>query len=131
MIKFIIPLNPITKKNSQQIYFNRANSKPFITSSKIYKEYSNKCGYFLPKIEKPINYPVNIKAIYYRQSKRRVDLTNLESALLDVLVEHNILADDNCKIVVSTDGSRVRVDKDNPRTEVIITKVEEITGFEV
>ena len=33
------------------------------------------------------------------------------------------LKDDNYKILTSHDGSRVMVDKDNPRTEVEITKI--------
>ena len=63
--------------------------------------------------------------------RRRVDITNLHSALHDILTHYGVIADDNCKIVVATDGSRVKVDRDNPRTEVIVTKVEEMTGFEV
>lgn len=36
-----------------------------------------------------------------------------------------VLSDDNCKIIVSTDGSYVDVDKWEPRTEVTITELEE------
>ena len=69
-----------------------------------------------------IDYPVNVKAIYYMPTRRVVDITNLHSALHDVLVKAGVLQDDNSRIVVSTDGSRVRYDKDNPRTEVEITR---------
>lgn len=62
-----------------------------------------------------------MKAVYYMPTRRRVDKTNLESALLDVLVKHGLLADDNRDVVASTDGSRVMYDKYNPRTEVTIT----------
>lgn len=64
--------------------------------------------------------PLSIKAIYYRKDHRRCDITNLESALMDVLVSLRIIADDNYKIVCNTDGSRVKVDKANPRTELWI-----------
>jgi Holliday junction resolvase RusA-like endonuclease len=57
-------------------------------------------------------------------SKRRVDLANLTEALQDVLVKANVLEDDNSEIVVSTDGSRVKYDKARPRTEIIITRVQ-------
>ena len=60
-----------------------------------------------PKAKLGINCPVNIKCIYYRQTKRRVDLTNLLAATHDLLVESGVLADDNCNIIVSVDGSRV------------------------
>jgi Holliday junction resolvase RusA-like endonuclease len=56
-------------------------------------------------------------------TQRRVDLANLIEALQDILVAAHVLADDNCKIVVSTDGSRVFYDKSNPRTEVEIREV--------
>lgn len=83
----------------------------------------------MPKVEK-IDYRVNIKAWYYMPTRRRVDITNLHEALHDILVKYGVIADDNCKIVFSTDGSRVLYDKNNPRTEVEITEVDEEGGFE-
>ena len=47
---------------------------------------------------------------------------NLLAAVDDLLVEAGIIADDNSKIVVSHDGSRVLYDKENPRTEITITR---------
>ena len=70
----------------------------------------------------PICSPVNVQAVYYRRTHRRVDLTNLESALMDILVKAGVIEDDNCMIVVSTDGSRVQFDKNCPRTEIVITE---------
>lgn len=67
---------------------------------------------------------MNVKAVYYMPNRRRVDLINLHEALHDILVHYKVLADDNCKIIVSTDGSYVDVDKWEPRTEVTITEVE-------
>lgn len=119
--KIIIPIQPITKKNHQQILKNWKTGKPFISQSKQYKEYEEKSRYFLKKLQ--IDKPVNIKAVYYMQSRRRVDLINLHSALHDVLVKHGTLIDDNVKIIVSTDGSKVMYDKENPRTEVTISEI--------
>lgn len=70
-----------------------------------------------------IDYPINIKAIYYMPSRRRVDLCNLHEALCDVLVSCNVIVDDNSNIIASMDGSRVLYDKENPRTEVYITRI--------
>lgn len=120
-INFIIQLNPITKKNSQQII--RVKGRPVVAQSKNYRSYETAATPFCPYLL--IDYPVNIEAHYYRDTRRRVDITNLESALMDVLVHAGTLEDDNCRIVVSTDGSRVHYDKDNPRTEVIITPSED------
>ena len=88
-----------------------------------YRRYERDAGWFLKPLA--ISEPVNIRAIYFMPTRRKVDITNLESALMDVLVKHGVIADDNCRIVVSTDGSRVMYDKENPRTEVTITKSKE------
>ena len=60
-------------------------------------------------------------------TRHRVDLVNLLEATCDILVECGLLADDNSKIVVSHDGSRVEYDKYNPRVEIEITPAEEET----
>lgn len=125
MIKFTIPLCPITKKNSQRILINPGTRKPFIAQSEKYKEYEKACGWFIQGKGEKINEPVTVKCLFYMPTKRRVDLTNLMAATHDILVKYQILSDDSYKIIRSVDGSRVDFDKENPRTEVIITKYEE------
>ena len=120
-----IHLNPITKKNSQRILINRHTGRPFIMPSKQYKEYERQCGYEIDYHNDPIGYPVNVKCLFFMKTKRRVDLVNLLEAIDDILVKYNVLEDDNNKIIVSHDGSRVYHDKDNPRTEVYIEKIGE------
>lgn len=122
MIKMIIPLPPITKKNSQRILVNRSTGRPFIAPSKQFEQYQKDAAYFVKPLG--ISEPVNIECHFYMPSKRSVDLTNLLEGIDDVLVKCGCIADDNYKIVAGHDGSRVFVDKDNPRTEVYITKAE-------
>lgn len=124
-----IPLKPVTKKNSNQIV--TSNGKYRLIPSEKFLKYQRDCKWFIKPPAEPIDCKCNIKAIYYMPDRHRVDITNLHNALHDVLVHFEVIKDDNCKIVVGTDGSRVKVDRQNPRTEVTITKVEEITGFEV
>ena len=33
--KYLIPIAPVTKKNSQQIYINRKTNKPFVSSQAV------------------------------------------------------------------------------------------------
>lgn len=121
MIKFTLYGNPKSKKNSQQIFRNNATGKPFITQSQAYKQFEKDClSQITGKHKLHINYPVNIKAVFYRNDNTRVDITNLLSALHDILTKAGVIADDNFKIVVSVDGSRVLIDKENPRTEIEI-----------
>ena len=108
------------KKNSQQIIINKATGRPMIIQSKRYREYEKKCGWFIQGKGEKINEPVTVKCLFYMPTKRRVDLTNLLNAILDILVKYEVIADDNSNIVYSTDGSRVLYDKENPRTEVTI-----------
>ena len=122
MIKFVIGVAPKTKKNSQQII--RLKGKPRIIPSKLYKKYEKDSAPFIPNIE-TINYPINLKCIYYMPTRRKVDLNNLLEATTDMLVHYKVLEDDNSKIVVSHDGSRVRYDKNIPRTEIFIDRIEE------
>ena len=122
--RFAIGLNPVTKKNSQKIITNPKTRRPMIIPSEKFREYEHDCAWFMPHCA-TISQPVNIRALFYMNSRRRVDLVNLEEALLDVLVRYNVIKDDNADIVRSMDGSRVLYDKEHPRTEVIITFLEE------
>ena len=124
-IKFVIPYRPVTKKNSQQIFIKKLDSGKtvrFITPSERFKDYQRHCAFVMPETEKAINTPVNIKAIYYMQSRRKVDIPNLNEALHDILVHYQVLEDDNCAIIASIDGTRVAYSKEKPRTEVTITE---------
>ena len=119
----LIPLNPKTKKNNQKIIYNTKTKHSMIVQSNAYKEYEQAAGWFLKRPPCPISEPVNIKCVFYRDSERRCDLTNLLEAIDDILVKYKIIADDNFKIIYSHDGSRVFVDRGNPRTEIEITKI--------
>lgn len=123
--EFTIPIAPVTKKNHQQIVVN--HGRHFVMPSKQYKEYEKLAGFFIKNKNLNIDYPINLKAVYYMPTRGRVDLVNLLEATCDVLVAYKVIADDNYKIVASMDDSRVYYDKENPRTEITITKLEEIT----
>ena len=119
--KFTVPLPPITKKNSQRIVIIKG--KPCIIPSEKYKEYEGAALWFVPKRGTPIDFPVNVKCIFYIPNNRLCDLTNHLESIDDVMVKAGLLKDDNYKILASHDGSRVAVDKNNPRTEVEITRI--------
>ena len=119
-IKITIPIQPRTKKNSQRIVIVR--NRPMILPSKLYKDYEKECGLYLPKID-TIKDRVEITCLYFMQTRRKVDLTNLLEATDDMLVHHKIIEDDNYNVIASHDGSRVFYDKENPRTEITIRKI--------
>lgn len=120
MMKFEIKGQPITKKNSQQII--KCGGRYMLIPSKQYRAYEEMALKQLPKVF--YNCPINIKCVYYMPTRRRVDLTNLLEATDDVLVKGEVIADDNCTIIVSHDGSCVKYSKDNPRVEITIEEKE-------
>ena len=120
---FVIKLPPVTKKNSQRMAKRGTQIIPL--PSKAYTEYQECAGAFLKPLG--IDYPVEITCLFYMKTRRRVDLVNLLEAADDVLAHYGVIADDNSRIVVSHDGSRVFYDKENPRTEISIRKVQSET----
>lgn len=115
-----IPVIPRTKKNNSRIIYSKGH--PIILPSEKYIQFEKECEPYLQPLN--IDYPVNVKAIYYRPDRRRVDLCNLHEAICDVLVKYNVVKDDNCTIIASMDGSKVVYCKEKPGIELTITKKE-------
>ena len=122
MMKYTIRGTPVTKKNSARIIL--ARGKPRIIPSKQFVEYEKAALYQLMSVRPrtAVDHPVNVKCVYYMPTARKVDLVNLLEATLDILVDARILADDNAKIVVGHDGSRVEYRATEPRVEIEITE---------
>lgn len=130
MIKFTIPIEPRTKKNSGNIVdlgkrcaCCKRGKLSILLPSTLYKKYEKESKVFIPKVE-TIDYPVNIKYLFYKSTNVRCDLNGLFQAADDILVKYKVIKDDNRFIVAGHDGSRVLLDKDNPRTEIEITPME-------
>lgn len=119
-INIVVKGDPKTKKNSLRIA-KRKDGTPFVLQSKQYEAYErdfiNQTRIYHGTL---INAKSNVKCVYYRRTKRRVDLTNLLGCTMDCLTKAKILEDDNCNIAYSHDGSYVDFDKENPRVEIEI-----------
>lgn len=122
---FTIPLNPVTKKNS-----NVRTKGGGQIASKAYRQYEKDAVRLIPGFaKKHISSPVNVKAVYYTKinyyapdCKARIDLQNLHNAIADTLKAAGVVEDDNCRIIYTMDGSCVKWDKHHPRTEIEITE---------
>ena len=124
-IRFTIEQPPRSKKNSMQILVNPKTKRPFVSPSSAYKAYRKAALMLIPKDACiGIDYPINVKCVFYMQTRRKVDLSNLISAISDILVDANVVVDDNRDVIASNDGSRVYYDKDRPRVEIEITRAE-------
>lgn len=70
--------------------------------------------------DEPLSGRYNVRVLYYMDTLRRVDLSNLLEATCDILTHYGIIKDDDSRIVASHDGSRVLLDRENPRAEIYI-----------
>lgn len=122
---FTVNVTPISKKNSQQIFRPNGMNRPIIVPSKKYKEYEAQALYCIPVPKKPIDFAVNVQCLFYMPTKRKCDLTNMLEAIDDVMVKAGLIVDDNYTVIAGHDGSRVLYDKNNPRTEIVITRMGE------
>lgn len=123
MIIIKIPIQCRSKKNSQQILYNRYTRKPFISQGKLYKQFEAECGYYLIKHRYKIDYPINLKCTFYVPDKRQRDIVNLLNAIQDILVKYEVIADDNYNIVNSVDGTKIIYEKGRQETIIEIEKV--------
>lgn len=128
LIKFTIPIVPVTKKNSGRIV--RAGEKLKLLPSKKFEEYQDMAGWYIPNKGEMIDYPVEVSCTFFMPTKRKVDLANLLNAICDVLVHYKVLADDNSDIIVSHDKSRVIKSCPTPRTEVRIRPYTELPNMD-
>lgn len=126
MIEFTIPVRPATKKNSGQIVMR--GKYPVLLPSKQYLAFEKECLPYLNHVKQAagiINYPVNMECLFFTETKRKIDLTNLLNAIDDAMVKSGLILDDNRDIIAAHDGSRVFHDKFNPRIEIKVTRLKD------
>jgi Holliday junction resolvase RusA-like endonuclease len=123
MLEFTIPVAPRTKKNHGQIVTLKTG-RTMMLPSKQYREFEKEVVKFVDNnfgnIE-PIDKPINLCCKFYKDKDYKADLMGYLQAIQDALVKAKLLLDDNHKIVETTDGSKIFLDRNNPRVEVSIT----------
>lgn len=122
-MKLVIMGDPRTKKNSQTV--RRSGTRMYVAPSDAYEKYRRAALMQITgKYRQQISRRINLKCVYFMQTRRRVDLVNLLEATCDILVDAGVLEDDNSRIVAGHDGSRVDYDKECPRVEIEIEEME-------
>lgn len=122
-LNFVVNVNPRSKKNSQEIVFNRKTGKRMVIQNKRYTEFEKECKQYMPKLDKPIDYPINLQCKFYVCDARKRDIANYLEAIQDVLVKYKVLEDDNYNIVSSLNGCSMEIDRENSRIEISIDKI--------
>lgn len=119
-MRVVVTGAPRTKKNSQQLVQN--NGVRFVIPSAAWKSWlkqavvlvnGQELGRKLPHALVTSN--VNCKARFFRDALRG-DACGYYQGIADLLQKRQVLFDD--KQIVSWDGSRLDIDRDNPRTEI-------------
>ena len=112
---------PVTKKNSQRL-ITLPNGRMIPIPSKAYKNWEKEClKQVIGKHRTGINTPINLMAVIFKKDLRKSDLANYLAAVCDMLVKAGVIEDDNFNIVAGHDGSRISLDRKNPRVEITIT----------
>lgn len=128
MLKIIIPTTPRSKKNSQQIIYNKKMGRMMVVQNKRYTEFEKECKNYIPKLDKPINYPVNLQCKFFVADARKRDIVNFLEAIQDVLVKYKVFEDDDYSIVASIDGCSMEIDREYPHIEIYIEKKQKEPG---
>lgn len=115
----VIPIAPVTKKNSQQIWRGR-NGRPFVVGSNQSRAWQESAVAHLKRqwTEAPLTHDVNVRARFYRE-RAAGDLINYCQALADALEKAGVLKND--RQIAAWDGSRLDKDAAHPRTELVIS----------
>lgn len=125
-MKIVIPVNPRSKKNSQEIVFNRRTGKRMVIQNERYTKFEKECKKYMPVLRQPkpyIDYKCNLSCKFYVCDLRKRDIANYIEAIQDILVKYEIISDDNYNVIASLDGCSMELDRDNPRVEIEITKL--------
>jgi Holliday junction resolvase RusA-like endonuclease len=118
-INLILNGNIPSKKNSR-INFCRGNRPISIPSNeyrKWHEEQSWQIARHRPK--EPIK-KCKIEFVYWVATKRKADLDNKNSSILDLLVDCQFIEDENYFVVVEENSKLAGIDKVNPRCEIKI-----------
>jgi len=121
VIQFTVFGAPRTKKNSNRLV--KAGKMRRILPSKAWTQWVETArtvrdGHWMVAVPETT---YNIRAIFYRDALRG-DAVGYYQGLADLLEKRGILSDD--KWLVSWDGSRLAIDRENPRVEITLEPVD-------
>ena len=122
-MKLEISGDPPALKNSKQIFVNRRTGKPFITSSTRSKVWQASAIDQLRDQFKGLvvkDYPINVAMEFWFSTKRRKDLDNALSGVMDALVQAEVLLDDDVAHVDNISISFGGYSKDEPKVIIYL-----------
>jgi Holliday junction resolvase RusA-like endonuclease len=132
-VRFVVVGRPATKSNHQSIMRGK-KGRPFVMQSAQYRAWEELAVAQLRGQARGrtfsdwITRPMNLRAIVYRD-RNIGDLGNYLKAICDVLERAGIVEND--RLIMGFDGSRLLIDRENPRVEVELSPLaDEDDGFD-
>ena len=115
-LKFSIPLQIVSKKNSKRICGQR------LLSSKAWMSFESEASLFINLLSLPKNIVrcESAEITFYFEDKRKRDLTNASEGIFDLLVDCGILVDDNISVIPKVILIFGGYEKGNARNEILI-----------
>lgn len=114
---------PRTKKNHGRRVYSFRKRRTFSVPSLAYEEWCARVKLQLARVDALPDRPYNVAAIFYRDA-RTGDAVGYYQALADALEAAGVVSND--RWIVSWDGSRLALDRTQPRVEVLITPAEDV-----
>jgi hypothetical protein len=109
-----------SKKNSKSIVKTKTG-KTFLISSRSYANWHREQSLTMfKKFDRPIKNLESIIMDFYFPDDRKTDLTNKAESVMDLLVDNSIIRDDSWKEVSKLCLNGIKIDKANPRVEIVI-----------
>ena len=120
MIRFVIPGEPVIKKNNRPIF--RAGTRPIIGKSAKLRNAESTIMLFVMSQYKGPQLIGNIGVIFYAYlgTKRRKDLSNCWEVYADAMQASGIIGDDS---QIQMLMMYKRYDKNNPRVEIEVREI--------
>jgi Holliday junction resolvase RusA-like endonuclease len=112
-----------SQKNRKIISKNFSTGRPFLRTAPAVKEWQERVIVELKQQFKGYivsGYPIDITVVIYFSNKRRHDLDNALSSIMDAMTAAEIIMDDSVEYVSCISISYGGIDKINPRSEVYI-----------
>lgn len=116
------------KKNSKIISINRSTGRPFVRMNdkaklqekEMVENFAYDMAFYKLKPEDFIDKRIEVIVEVWNKDKRKHDLDNQVSTILDALVKAKILPDDSQETVWKIQATYKGVDKDDPRALITV-----------
>jgi Holliday junction resolvase RusA-like endonuclease len=122
-MKLVILGSVKEKKNNKIVAYKKSTGKPFVLTAKDTDTYMKDAVRQLKEQfegYKITHYPILIQMVFFYESKRRKDIDNSMTTILDCMKEAGIIEDDDVTHVNELYAFFGGYDKDDPRVEILL-----------